>query len=96
MIDVRLLRADPDAVRTAMARRQDPSLLDQLDDAIRLDERIRTLTTERDERRARVNELSKEVGRLRRAGDVDAAEAHQEASRALGVASSGERVVSRT
>ena len=85
MIDVRLLRADPDAVRTAMARRQDPSLPDQLDDAIRLDERIRTLTIERDERRARVNELSKEVGRLRRAGDVAAAEAHRGESRALGV-----------
>ena len=84
MIDVRLLRTDLDAVRAATARRGDPALLDQLDEAVAIDARARDLAAERDEIRARVNELSKEVGRLRRAGDVEAAEAIQAESRALG------------
>ncbi len=86
MIDVRLLRTDLDGVRTATARRGDPALLDQLEQAVDLDSRTRTLAAERDEIRAKVNELSKDVGRLRRAGDVDAAEALQAESRALGEA----------
>src|SRR5829696_2316962 len=52
--------------------------------AVDLDARLRDLTVERDGVRARVNELSKEVGRLRRAGDDGAAEALQLESRELG------------
>jgi seryl-tRNA synthetase len=84
MIDVRLLRTEPDAVRAAMARRHDPKVMDQLEDAISLDDRVRALTAERDQVRGRVNELSKQVGQLRRQGDVPGAEALQERSRALG------------
>jgi seryl-tRNA synthetase len=84
VIDVRLLRSDPDAVRAATARRGDPALLDQLDRASALDDELRELTARRDAVRARVNELSQEVGRLRRAGDTSAAEARQAESRALG------------
>jgi seryl-tRNA synthetase len=46
-------------------------------EAQRLDARLREITGERDGIRARINELSKEVGRLRREGDVGAAEALQ-------------------
>ncbi|MEX2626310.1 MAG: serine--tRNA ligase, partial [Ilumatobacteraceae bacterium] len=56
----------------------------QLAEARRLDERLRSITGERDGLRARINELSKEVGRLRREGDERAAEALQEESRQLG------------
>ncbi len=84
MIDVRLLRTEPDAVRAAMARRHDPQLLEQLDAAIDLDGHVRELTAERDRVRARINDLSKEVGQLRRAGDVAAAEELQAKSRELG------------
>ena len=52
--------------------------------AARLDERLRSITQERDDIRARVNAISKEVGALRRAGDLDAAEQLQDESRALG------------
>ena len=41
-------------------------MLDHLDHAIRLDVRLRDITTERDAIRARINELSKQVGTLRR------------------------------
>jgi seryl-tRNA synthetase len=84
VIDVRLLRTDPAAVRAATARRGDPGLLEQLDRAAALDDDLREITARRDALRASVNELSKEVGRLRRGGDLVAAEAKQADSRALG------------
>ena len=82
MIDVRLLRTQPDAVRTALERRAKPEVLDQLDHAIRLDVRLRDIVTERDAARARINELSKEVGVLRR--EKKDAEPLMAESRALG------------
>ncbi len=84
MIDVRLLRTDLDGVRAATARRGDPALLDQVDAASVLDERLRQITARRDELRANVNELSRQVGQLRRTGDVALAEERQAESRQLG------------
>ncbi|HEY5876962.1 MAG TPA: serine--tRNA ligase [Ilumatobacteraceae bacterium] len=84
MIDVRLLRTDPNGVRAAMARRHAPELLDQLDAAASLDTRLRDLAAERDGLRRRVNELSRDVGQLRAAGDADKAEAVMAESRTLG------------
>ncbi|MEY3453742.1 MAG: serine--tRNA ligase [Ilumatobacteraceae bacterium] len=82
MIDVRLLRTQPDVVRAALARRAKPDVLEQADHALRLDVRLRDITTERDAARARVNELSKQVAELRRAKqDADVLMAE---SRALG------------
>jgi len=82
VIDVRLLRTQPDAVRTALERRAKPEVLDQLDHAVRLDVRLRDIVTERDAARARINELSKEVGALRR--EKKDAEPLMAESRALG------------
>jgi seryl-tRNA synthetase len=84
VIDVRRLRTDPDAVRAALARRGKPELLEQLATAAALDERVRSLTARRDDLRRQVNERSKAVGALRRAGDTAAAEAAQVESRRLG------------
>lgn len=84
MIDVRLLRTDPDGVRAALARRRSSELLDQVDAAIALDARLREITSERDAIRARVNELSKQVGQIRRGGDATQAEELQAQSRRLG------------
>jgi seryl-tRNA synthetase len=84
VIDLRQLRSDPDAVLAAMARRGKPDLLEQLREAIALDVESRDIAGRRDALRAEVNELSKQVGALRRAGDVEAAEAAQVASRARG------------
>jgi seryl-tRNA synthetase len=61
-------------------------VLDDVDRAAHLDERLRAITQERDEIRARVNAMSKEVGGLRRTGAIDAAEALQAESRVLGEA----------
>jgi seryl-tRNA synthetase len=88
VIDVRLLRTDLEGVRAALGRRGDPTVLTTVDHAAALDGRLRDITAARDAIRARVNELSREVGRLRRAGDeaadVAAAELLQTESRALG------------
>ena len=84
MIDVRLLRTDLDGVRRALARRGKPDVLEMLEEAVRHDERARAITAERDDTRARVNELSKQVGALRREGRTSDAEALQAESRALG------------
>ena len=84
MIDVRLLRTNLDGVRSALARRGKPDLLVQVDEAIALDSRIREISLERDALRAEVNDLSKQVGALRRDKKNDEAEALMERSRAGG------------
>ena len=84
MIDVRLLRSNLEGVRLALGRRGKPDVLAMLDEAVRHDERSREITAERDTIRARVNELSKQVGGLRREGKTSEAEALQAESRNLG------------
>ena len=84
MIDIRYLRSEPDAVRELMARRNKPELIGLLDEALGFDGRMREITAERDAIRQQVNELSKQVGALRRNGDDKAAEGLQAESRSLG------------
>jgi seryl-tRNA synthetase len=89
VIDRRLFRTDLAGVRAALARRGSPEVLVQLDEAVALDERARIVTAERDDARRRVNELSKQVGQLRRAGDFDKADLVMAESRAVGDAEAG-------
>jgi seryl-tRNA synthetase len=84
VIDIRYLRSEPDAVRELMARRNKPELIGLLDEALGFDGRMREITAERDAIRQQVNELSKQVGTLRRNGDDKAAEGLQAESRSLG------------
>ena len=84
MIDVRLLRTDLDGVRAALTRRGKPELLEQVDHAATLDERLREITAERDDLRRRINELSKQVGQLRKTNETVATEAAMATSRELG------------
>lgn len=58
MLDLRLIRRDPDAVRAALARRGDvaPDAIDRL---LALDERWRTLTGQLEELQAEQNKLSR-------------------------------------
>jgi len=59
-------------------------VVDDAEEAARLDARLRDITAERDRLRARVNSISKDVGALRRDGDATAAEELQAESRRLG------------
>lgn len=82
MIDVRRLRTDLDGVRAALGRRGiDTSDVDR---AAAIDAELRDLAARRDDVRARVNALSKEVGALFKAGDQAGGKAKQEESRELG------------
>ncbi len=84
MIDIRLVRNDFDGVRAALARRGDSSILESLDRVAELDVRSREIISQRDELRARVKSISKDVGALRRDGKADEAEALQAESREVG------------
>jgi seryl-tRNA synthetase len=66
VIDVRLLRTDLDGTLAAMARRGDAEILAPLERAAALDAQLRDIAAERDGIRARVNEVSKDVGRMSR------------------------------
>ena len=82
MIDIRLLRTAPQAVKAAIARRgEDPSGLDRL---VELDAQQRQLAEERDQVRNEVNTISKEVGGLHRDGKAEEAAELQAQSRELG------------
>src|SRR5437899_8985114 len=81
MIDIQLVRRDPDRVRAALARRGEASDLDRL---IASDVRWREQTGRRDEVRARVKSLSRDVAEARRAQDTGRAEELADQSRALG------------
>jgi seryl-tRNA synthetase len=84
VIDQRLLRTDLDGLKASLGRRGSSALLDDVDEAAQLDGRLLDITNRRDSIRARVNAISKEVGQLRRDGNLDAAEQRQAESRELG------------
>jgi len=87
MIDIHMVRADPDAVRGALSRRLvDPAEVDRLLDA---DKRARAAVGRRDEIRAQVKELSRQVGEARRSKDTEKVEELTARSRALGDSESG-------
>jgi seryl-tRNA synthetase len=71
MLDVKLLRREPDQVRAALARRGTPDAVDQL---LKLDERRRELLPELEGLRAERNEASEAIGNAKRSGE-DAGEA---------------------
>ena len=82
MLDIKLIRNDPEAVKTAVARRGDET--SSIDRVVELDSRVREIGTERDDIRADINRLSKEVGALHRDGRGDEAVALQQESRECG------------
>ncbi|MFZ6004311.1 MAG: serine--tRNA ligase [Actinomycetota bacterium] len=83
MLDIRRIRLEPDAVRAGLSRRGGDAAA-HLDRILELDSAQRTLGSQRDDIRARINALSKDVGRLRGQGDSAGAEALMAESRALG------------
>ena len=58
MLDIRLIRSDPDGVRAAL-RRRGPAAAEQIDRVLELDERWRGVTTEAEELRAEQNRASR-------------------------------------
>ncbi|MCY4280218.1 MAG: serine--tRNA ligase [Acidimicrobiaceae bacterium] len=81
MLDLRLLRADPETVKAAVARRGEPTA--PLDEVIAHDRRRRRLVAEADELRAEVKKISASVGALFREDRADEAEELRAGSREL-------------
>jgi seryl-tRNA synthetase len=82
MLDVRLIRTDPDTVRAGLARRgEDPAVVDRVHE---LDAELRALAAKRDALRAEIRVISNEVGKLFREQRKDEATELQEQSRLLG------------
>ena len=82
MLDIKLIRTDPEAVKAGIARRGEST--SPIDEAVELDRRLRAIGTERDDVRAEVKTISQTVGRLHKEGRADDAVALQAESRALG------------
>ena len=75
MIDIAVLRADPDRVRENIKKKFQEHKLPLVDEALALDERRRALQTEGDALRAARNALSKKIGLLMREKKTAEAEA---------------------
>jgi len=73
VLDLKALRADPDAARVALARRGEDAV-EALDLVLALDERRRALLPELEQLQAERNAASKKIGQLQREG-ADASEA---------------------
>ena len=65
---MRRLRSEPDTVKSALARRDTEGLVEAVDEILGLDERRRVALSEANELKARRNEVSKEIGRIKRDG----------------------------
>lgn len=67
MLDMRLIRENPDRVREAM-RNRNMDLDGEIDELLAVDERRRTVSAEADERKAERNRASREIARLKKEG----------------------------
>ena len=84
MLDLKQVREDPERVRSRLARRGKPELLEQVDVLLGLDQKRRAVITRVDQARARRNEVSPRVGQLKQAGRNEEAEPLILEMRALG------------
>ena len=82
MLDIRRIRSEPDAVKAALARRGIDTA--DVDRVAELDGRQRRLASERDELRAQIKGISRQVGLLHKEGKPDDAAAAQAESRRMG------------
>ena len=82
MLDIKLIRSDPEAVKTAVARRGEPT--SSIDEIVELDAQLRTTSTERDDIRSEIRQTSKKVGSLHAEGKASEAQALADHSRSLG------------
>lgn len=77
MLDLRRIREEPEVVRSLLARRGKPEVLEQVDAVLALDAERRSLIGQVDALRAQRNEASARVAELKRAGR------HEEAERVI-------------
>ncbi|MDE7086593.1 MAG: serine--tRNA ligase, partial [Clostridia bacterium] len=74
MIDINLLRTNPDLVKANIKKKFQDAKLPLVDEVLSLDEKKRSLQREGDERRAKRNDYAKQIGTLMREGKKGEAE----------------------
>ncbi|HET9441580.1 MAG TPA: serine--tRNA ligase [Longimicrobiales bacterium] len=74
MLDIRLLREETQFVRDRLSRRGKPDISENIDRVLAADGERRTLITQVEAARARRNEVSPQVGKLKQAGKHEQAE----------------------
>ncbi|MFM7468404.1 MAG: serine--tRNA ligase [Vampirovibrionales bacterium] len=82
MLDIRLLRQDPDTVKTSLAKR-DPALMARVDEVLHIDIQRREFLAEVESARAERNQLNKTMGLARKENRVEDAEAILAQSKAI-------------
>jgi seryl-tRNA synthetase len=65
MLDITLIRTQPDLVKAGIRNRQDPALAERIDDILALDQKRRDLLKEVEALKAQRNVVSKEIGRMK-------------------------------
>lgn len=71
MLDIKLIRENPDLIRSNLERRKKPKFLEMLDDVINADEQWRSLKMKEDALRQKRNELTKSIQQLKKDGKAD-------------------------
>lgn len=84
MLDLKRIREDTQFVRDRLSRRAKPEALENVDKVLQLDGERRALITQVEAARARRNEVSPQVGRLKQAGQHEQAEQLMAEMRELG------------
>ncbi len=74
MLDLKRIREEPEEVRRRLAVRNKPEAIELVDRVVELDQERRRAIAEVDELRARRNQVSPEVGKLKQAGKHEEAE----------------------
>ncbi len=77
MLDINLIRTQPDVVKKAFRDRQNPELVEIVDQALALDTRRRDSLKEVEALKAQRNTVSKEIGRMKDAAEREAKIAEQ-------------------
>ena len=101
MIDVKLIRTNPEQVRRNLERRKDPEKLKLLDEFMDADKEWRSLRTEVNEWRRRRNEISLRIARMKKQGSeigplLEEAEDIQQKVKSLSIRVEGSRQRSRS
>jgi len=79
MLDIKIVRENPDAVRANLARRNDPEVLRMFDELLGYDQEWRRHFAEAGDLRSKRNKVTEEIARLKRQG-LDASEKIKEAA----------------
>ena len=74
MLDIKFVRANPEAVKENIKKKFQDEKLPMVDEVIAMDEELRAAKTRGDELRANRNSVSKQIGQLMKAGKKDEAE----------------------